>query len=154
MSGLTDGAPAEVPVPDCGAGYYPKWNAQTQQYDCIKGINPKPFEMIWQGDCEGWLVIRLSYAPAINPSRPVGTPVPILSGPDTAPLARRGRRVAGPEVQVEQLAKRVSTAALKRALRALKGSVRSVKGKTAAPKQRSRKKAKAPSRSRAPRRKK
>lgn len=120
MSGTIDDGSADVPK-KCEDGFHALEDLETGQWHCVPNVHVEPWMLIWQGDCDGWLVVRLSHAPAINPAE---APVMRSGGLLAPPLARLGKRIAGPEVSLQTLGRRVSAAKLTAMLKKqLKGRV-------------------------------
>ena len=134
---------------DCPAGTHAELRSDGAGFDCVPNAHLRPFALIWQGDCEGWLVVRLSYAPAINPTAPQRS----LGARTAPPLAKRGKRVAGTEIGLEEMAKRVRHADLKAAIRKLQKKIKAEAG-AAAPRSYTRTAAKAKPKARSTRKKK
>jgi hypothetical protein len=147
MSGPIVTGPFGTP-PDCPKGLKPQWNPEERRWECVPDFHNQPFALIWQGDCDGWLAIRLSYMPVVNPhDRRQG---PTMS-------VQRALKSSNPEIALADLSRRLSgLKKLKTRLQtALRGAVKAQKGQARSrATQRTRAKAKAKARTKAVRKKK
>lgn len=106
-------------APHCGEGKFAR-RTTGGGWECVEYNHLVPIDLVVQGDCDGFLAVRLTYVEAINP-------------PETESRGQAGRPVKlGPEVALDGLPLSIGMRELKSRLdQALRGVVSPRRARTA-----------------------